>query len=216
MPSPPLSRDDFEVAIICALPTEYNGVSLVFDDLWDNDGDRYGRARGDDNQYTTGRIGKWDVILALLPHMGKASAASAAASMRASYRGLKLALLVGVCGGVPHSEHGEVLLGDVVLSETVVQYDFGRQYPVGFVRKNTVGNNLGRANKDIRGLLAMFKTDLGMDRLEERTASILRELQAKAALKRRIGNRYNYPGTDQDTLFEPAYHHKHRTSAACS
>lgn len=216
MPSPPLSRDDFEVAIICALDTEYNAVSLILDDFWDISGDPYGRLARDHNMYTTGRIGKWDVVLALLPHMGKVDAATAAATMRMSYPGLKLALLVGVCGGVPRIENEEVLLGDVILSETIVQYDFGRQYPVGFVRKNTVCDNLGRANKDIRGLLAMFRTDPGMESLEERTASILRELQAKAVLKRRSGNKYNYPGTGQDMLFEPAYHHKHRTSAGHS
>ena len=116
----PNGRDDFGVAIVCALPLEYDAVSYIFDAFWDEDGDPYGRAIGDPNSYTTGRIGDFNVVLALLPHMGRANAASAAASMRSSYAQLRLALLVGVCGGAPRLEQGEVFLGDVVISQTVV------------------------------------------------------------------------------------------------
>ncbi|KAH6989834.1 putative kinesin [Ilyonectria destructans] len=151
MSSPqPSRRDDFEVAIICALPLEYDAVSYIFDEFWDEDSDRYGRAVGDPNSYTTGRIGKYNVVLALLPHMGKTNAASAAASMQSSYGGLQLALLVGMCGAIPCGRDDKVLLGNIVISKTVVQYDFGRQYPDKFVRKNTVEDNLGRPNKDHR------------------------------------------------------------------
>ncbi|KAH8890224.1 purine and uridine phosphorylase [Thozetella sp. PMI_491] len=214
--TPPASRSDFEVAIICALPTEYNAVSLLFDQFWDDGGDTYQRHGGDYNHYTTGRIGKYNVVLALLPHMGKAEAASAAASMRSSYQALKLALLVGVCGGIPEAPTGEILLGDVIISKSVVQYDFGRQYPDRFTRKDTVEDNLGRPNKDIRGLLALFETDRGIELLEQRTATFLEQLQARANTKRRQGkDRYKYPGTAQDKLFAPNYRHKHRGSSAC-
>jgi nucleoside phosphorylase len=72
---------------------------LLFDEFWDEDGDRYGRAVEDQNSYTTGRIGKYNVVLALLPQMGKVTAASSTASIRSSYTCLRLALLVGICGG---------------------------------------------------------------------------------------------------------------------
>lgn len=212
----PSDRDSFSVAIICALQTEYNAVSLVFDEFWDDDEDKYGKASGDPNHYTVGRIGNYDVVLALLPHMGKVNAASVAASMRSSYRALRLALIVGVCGGVPTGQHGEVLLGDVIISSSVVQYDFGRQYSDKCQRKDTVEDNLGRPNKDVRGLIALFRTDRGMERLETRTACCLERLQAKAASKKRIGkDKYSYPGTAQDKLFEPNYRHKHHLQVAC-
>jgi nucleoside phosphorylase len=212
----PSGRDDFEVAIICALSIEYNAVSLVFDEFWDHEGDKYGRASGDPNHYTTGRVGKYNVVLALLPHMGTIDAASAAASMRSSYRALKLALLVGVCGGVPQGEHGEVLLGDVVISKSVVQYDFGRQYPDQFVRKDTIGDNLGRPNKDLRSLLAWIETDRGIETLERRTADFLQQLQANAAKSKRAGkNKYRYPGAARDQLFKANYRHKHHIAATC-
>ena len=105
---------------------EYDAVSLLFDEFWDTDYDQYGRANGDTNHYTTGRIGKHDVVLTLLLNMGKAAAAGVAASFRSSYPSLKLALLVGICGGVPSLGTDEMLLGDVVISNILLQYDFGR------------------------------------------------------------------------------------------
>jgi nucleoside phosphorylase len=213
----PSCRGEFEIALICALPIEYNAVSLLLDDFWDEDGDQFGRAAGDPNTYTTGRIGNHNVVLVLLPHIGKVNAAGAAASVRSSYTSLKLALLVGICGGVPkkgEGEDSEVLLGDVVVSKTIVQYDFGRCYPDMFARKDTVEDNLGRPNKDIRGLLAILETDPGLERLQQRTAHHLTKLQTSAVHKKRQV-KYNYPGTAEDKLFEPSYRHKHRGNVAC-
>ena len=176
--APPHGRDDFEIAIICALPLEFSAVSLVFDHFWDKQGDRYGKAAGDTNSYRTGCVGKHDVVLALLPHMGKKNAAATVASLRSSYTRLRLALLVGICGGVPRTRSGdEILLGDVIISNAVIQYDFGRQYPDGFVRKDAVGDNLGKQNKDVRGLLALLEDDSVKEDLEERTAFFLDGLQ---------------------------------------
>ncbi|KAI9867914.1 MAG: hypothetical protein M1813_007736 [Trichoglossum hirsutum] len=219
-PRRPFRRYDFEIALICAMPLEYSAVSLLFDEFWDEDGDPYGRADGDPNNYTTGRIRKYNVVLALLPHIGNIDAASAAASVRSSYTGLRLALLVGICGGVPRKGAGdndEVLLGDVCISNAVVQWDFGRLYPDKFTRKDTVEDSLGRPNKDIRSLLATLKTDLGLERLQKRTAYHLKELQV-SAIRRGDRAKYNYPGTAEDKLFEPSYRHKHHgiTSCICS
>ncbi len=61
----PRHRGDFRIAIICALTVEYDAVSLVFDRFWDENDDTFGRAHGDTNTYTTGRIGKHDVVLVL-------------------------------------------------------------------------------------------------------------------------------------------------------
>ncbi|OCK99021.1 purine and uridine phosphorylase [Cenococcum geophilum 1.58] len=175
----PSGRKDFEIGIICALPPEYDAVSLIFDEFWDEDGDPYGKATGDHNYYTTGRIGKYNVVLALLSHIGKTNATSAAHSLRLSYSGLWLVLLVGICGRVPRVGAKEILLGNVVISKTIVQYDFSRRYPNGFIRKDTIKDNLSKPNKEVRNLLVMFKTD----------------------------RKYNYPGTAEDKLFESNYTH---------
>ncbi|UKZ53335.1 hypothetical protein TrVGV298_007127 [Trichoderma virens] len=212
----PLDRDHFDVAIICAIPTEYNAICQIFDEFWDEDGDRYGRAAGDLNTYTTGRVGKHNVVLALLPQMGKSNAAAAAASFRSSYNSIELALLVGVCGGVPRTggyAEDEILLGDVVISKAVVQYDFGRKYPNGFIRKNSFEDNLGKAAKNIQGLLNTFETDRGLSLLQRQTAQFLTQLQNTGQSKsRRTLTKYRYPGTVKDKLYKPDYRHKHRGS----
>jgi nucleoside phosphorylase len=212
--SPPSSRDDFEIAIICALPKEYNAVSLIFDKFWDDEGDKFGRASGDNNTYTTGRIGKHDVLLVLLSHMGKANAAGTAASIRPSYINIRLALIVGICAGVPQTPKGEeIILGDVIISKFVIQHDFGRQYPDGFVRKDTIQDNLSKPDKNIRNLLVTFETDRGQDQLHQKTACYLEQIQAKPI--RKDPKRYNYPRASEDKLFKPSYRHRHQISPEC-
>ncbi|KAE9569561.1 hypothetical protein CGMCC3_g14333 [Colletotrichum fructicola] len=212
----PRRREDFRIAVLCALPLEYNAATLAFDEFFDEDGDKFGRARGDPNRYTTGRIGKYNVVMALLPGMGTVSSASAMASFRSSYTELKLALLVGICGGVPSpGTEKEVLLGDVIMSKTVVQYDFGRQNPHRFTTKDTLSDSLGRPNKDIRSLLASLETERTFERLERRTAEILTGIQQTAAQAGRKRTRYPYPGAAQDGLFSPTYEHRHRDDADC-
>ncbi|KAK5994609.1 hypothetical protein PT974_05088 [Cladobotryum mycophilum] len=214
----PTGREEFDIAIICAITAEYNAVCYIFDEFWDETGDRYGRAIGDMNTYTTGRIGKHNVVVALLPQMGKANAASAASSFRSSYDGLELVLLVGICGGVPapHGEDGfDILLGDVVISKSVVQYDFGRKYPDRFHRKDTFEDNMSKANKNIRTLLRTLETDRGIELLQTQTAQFLVQLQSKVKGKKRQARAkpaYQYPGTANDRLFEAKYIHKHRST----
>jgi hypothetical protein len=71
------------------------------------DGDHFGRTAGDPNNYTTGWIGRYNVVLALLPYNGKVNASSAAASVRSGYTSLRPALLVGICGEDPKKGKGE-------------------------------------------------------------------------------------------------------------
>lgn len=209
-PYQPSSRADFYIAIICALPRESDAVALLFDEFWDDDGDTFGRSAGDTNTYTTGRIGKHNVVLAVLPNIGTTTAAAAAASMQSSYTNLRLALLVGICGGIPTIAGQDALLGDVIVSKTVIQYDYGRLYPGSFQVTNIVEDSLGRANKDVRGLVTSFETELGRERLQEKAATYLLQLQDTAARKRRRAD-YRYPGPTEDKLFPPDYLHVHRT-----
>ena len=214
--SRPSCREDFLLAIICALKLEFDAVSLIFDQFWDEDGESFGRVDGDTNIYTTGRIGNHDVVLALLPNMGKAAAAGTAASFQASYTNLKLAFLVGVCGGVPSSDSGELLLGDVVVSKTVFQRDFGENYPDRFIPKNTIRENGSRLSKDIHGLIVSFETEVGRRGLQQKAAMSLRDLQAKAAAKgQQHRDHYCYPGSTEDKLFPSTYPHKHRGLQSC-
>ncbi|KAH7010350.1 nucleoside phosphorylase domain-containing protein [Ilyonectria destructans] len=218
-PTRPAHREDFHIAIICALPLEADAMTLLFDDSWDEDNSPYGQASQDTNTYTTGRIGLHNVVLVILENMGTSSAAAATVNLRSSYNNIELALLVGICGGVPRIAGEDVFLGDVVLSKTIIQYDYGRQYPGNFAMKNTVEDSLGRASKGIRSLLVNFETRDGKDGLQKKARKHLEHLQNVAETKRlqssrrkRAEDKYRYPGSAEDKLYSADYTHIHRTS----
>lgn len=209
----PTNREGFYFAILCALPLEYDAVYNSFDEIWpDKD---YGNAPGDPNRYATGCMGELPVVLLLLPGMGKVDAASAAASLRSSYINLRLALVVGICGGVPYlADKTEVVLGDVIISKYLVRYDFGRQYPDGFQRKTAIEDSLGRPNKETRVLSALLETTSGREKLENEAQTLLKQLQNKTNTTNHQG-KYDYVGAVYDRLFASDYPHKHHVAKEC-
>ncbi|KAK6832630.1 hypothetical protein RU639_004351 [Aspergillus parasiticus] len=204
----PKDRSGFSIAIICALTVEADAVTLLFDEVYDKYGDVYGKHPRDDNSYTVGVIGKHNVVLCYMPEMGKVSAASVATSMKFSYPEVSLALVVGVCGGVPllPSSNTPIFLGDVIISHAVVRYDYGRQYPDGFKRKGSIPDTLGRPNRKIRTLLRQLQTSMARSDLQNGISQYLEVLQ-------RSEPRWQYPGKACDVLFDASYHHKHHQQA---
>jgi len=208
----PKDRDGFEIAIICALRSEADAVEALFDEYWDEDGDRYGKASGDTNAYTTGVVGRHNVVLAHMPGIGKGSAASVAASLKSSFRRIKLALVVGICGGVPIGiDSDEIILGDIIISTGVLRYDFGRQLPDRFIRKDTLEDNLGRPNTEIRAFLSRLEGRRGRKRLEANTLGYLEDLYKDADFQK-----VRYPGAIEDKLYKPTYRHKHHDQPTCA
>jgi nucleoside phosphorylase len=209
-PPRPATRRDFEVAIICALPLEADAVGALFDHYWDDDGPPYDKTPGDLNAYSTGAIGRHNVVLAHMPGIGTVNAAAVAAYCRSSFPNIKLALVVGICGAVPFASSGkdEIVLGDVVVSDAVIQYDFGRRLPDRFVRKDTLLDSLGRPNAEIRALLAKLKGLHGRKTLQTRMAGYLDMLRSETELAAQ------YPGNAHDRLFESAYPHT-RDKVSC-
>ncbi|OLN83088.1 hypothetical protein CCHL11_09646 [Colletotrichum chlorophyti] len=205
-------RDQFEIAIMCALPLEADAVQALFDDHWEHDELKELKALGDNNYYSFGTIGKHSIVLVHMPGMGTISGAIVAKDCRASFPNLKLALVVGVCGGVPFDEkrHREIILGDVVISEGIVGA-LGRTYPEGFERKNTTSDNFGRPIPGLRGLLSKLKTLRGGMVLKEQTCKYLETLRQAPGL----GNKAINPGVAEDQLFEATYSHKHHGLNVC-
>ncbi|PYH89317.1 purine and uridine phosphorylase [Aspergillus ellipticus CBS 707.79] len=201
----PQTRAEFKIAIICALPHEADAVEALFDETYDTLGRFFGKQPGDINAYANGRIGDHDVVLCHLPGKGKGSAASAASSLVMSYTEVDLALGVGVYGGVPSpSEDIEIALGDVIISDTVIELDFGGQYPDGFRRTTDVKDTLGRPNREIRALLEGLKTRTARKELQGMIATNLLALHAEDETM------WQYPGAEHDVLFEISYRHRHQ------
>ncbi|GAB1194772.1 hypothetical protein APSETT444_004022 [Aspergillus pseudonomiae] len=201
----PKSRQDFTVAIVCALSLEADAVEALFDETYDWLGRYYGKQQGDANAYLNGRIGNHDVVLCYLSGMGKVSAASAASSLQISYTGIELALVVGICGGAP-SNHQDIFLGDAIISDSVIAYDFGRQYPGGFQRKPGVKDILGRPNREIRTLLNGLRAANALSELQNRMQEYLETLQQKET-------KWCHPQIN-DNLFQASYLHKHYARAS--
>ncbi|BCR88831.1 uncharacterized protein ACHE_50029A [Aspergillus chevalieri] len=198
----PKSRNDFAIAIICALPLEADAVEALFDETYDRLGKHYGKQPGDVNVYINGRIGRHHVVLCYLPGMGKGSAASVASSLQVSYTGIQLALVVGICGGAPPPpKYDEIFFSDIIISDTVMEYDFGRQYPGGFQRKTGVKDTLGRPDREIRTLLKSLQAYNSRIEFQNQVLQYLHTLQ-------QAGTRWQHPDVD-DVLFKASYLHKH-------
>ncbi|KAF4451006.1 hypothetical protein F53441_5953 [Fusarium austroafricanum] len=212
-PPRPRSRDEFDIAIICALTLEADAVLTLFDHHWDDDdsGVSFGKARGDPNAYSTGVLGQHNVVLAHLPGMGKVAAGTIAAFCRMSYPNISLALVVGICGGAPFygNKKEEILLGDVIISTGVVQYDIGRRFPNNFEIKDTLDDSLGRPGLEVRSLLSKLKTKRQQDKLQTATQGYLQLVLQET-------KPVDHPERSQDILFPADYRHKHQEPSTCA
>ncbi|KAK2684582.1 hypothetical protein QWA68_016369, partial [Fusarium oxysporum] len=120
----------YTVGWICAIATEYLAAQLFLDE--EHEGPEF-VSDNDSNNYTLGKIGKHNVVIAVLPHgeYGISSAAGVAKDMLNSFPNVRFGLMVGIGGGAPTPEH-DIRLGDVVVSASshgkggVFQYDFGK------------------------------------------------------------------------------------------
>ncbi|OKP14624.1 hypothetical protein PENSUB_12572 [Penicillium subrubescens] len=106
--------EDYSVGWICAITAEYVAAQSFLDE--EHGGPQY-VSPNDNNYYTLGKIGKHNVVVAVLPdgEYGISSAASVARDMLHSFPNIRFGLMVGVGGGVPSLRH-DIRLGDIVVS----------------------------------------------------------------------------------------------------
>ncbi|KAL7801059.1 Pfs, NB-ARC and ankyrin domain protein [Trichoderma afarasin] len=121
---------EYTVGWICAVTAEYVAAQVILDEIHEGP-EKVSHANKSD--YTLGRIGKHNVVIATLPYgeYGTASAATVAEDMEHNFPNIKIRLMVGIGGGAP-SKQNDIRLGDIVVSAPsngksgVVQYDFGK------------------------------------------------------------------------------------------
>ncbi|KAJ0418872.1 purine and uridine phosphorylase [Aspergillus carlsbadensis] len=197
-----MAATEYEIGILCALALEATAVAGFFDEIYEHN---FCKAPSDKLSYTTGKIGRHEVVLGHMPGIGKVHAAQSAESLLATFDNLKLVLLVGICGGVPSPT---MALGDVVIGKTVVQNDFGRQRPDRFETKKGVEDSLGRQRSEIRAFVR--KLESCKAKLSETTRQRLATLLEKPEFQQS-----RYPGIAADRLFLPDYVHQHHGAANC-
>ncbi|PTB47682.1 hypothetical protein M431DRAFT_368353 [Trichoderma harzianum CBS 226.95] len=208
------SHKAVEVAIICTLLTEYDAVCLILDEVWDKN---YKRNERDKSIYTTGRVGRHNVVVALLPHTTRLTAISTIEQLDFLDSQLGLFLLVGICGGIPNIDDSELMLGDVVISSRVDEYDFGRNLNRNAASPSKNYQVVKGKVKDVLYEVSQSKSSEMMLELEMRR--FLFELQRKDIASGEIlaEPEYNYPEALKDRLFSARYTHKHRiTDNDCS
>jgi len=202
MAYPTRTHEDYQIGIICALAIEKAAMVAMLDETHA----RLTKKSGDENEYTLGRVGAHNVVIACLSAglMGNGPAAIVANNMQRSFP-IKFGLMVGVGGGV-WSKKNDVRLGDVVVSQPtgthggVVQWDFGK---IGKDRKFQRTGSLDKPPPALLHALQELKTFDITDgvNLEESLSLMVRN-------KPRMGERYQYQGIENDQLFEATYDHE--------
>ncbi|KAH0556306.1 hypothetical protein GP486_005768 [Trichoglossum hirsutum] len=204
---------NYTVGWICAITTEYVAARAFLDEVV-HDGPQY-VSEHDNNDYTLGKVGKHNVVIAVLPdgEYGTSSAASVASGMLHSFPNVRISLMVGIGGGAPSTDH-DIRLGDVVVSSPrdgnggVFQYDFGKTIQdqsfrlTGYLNQPPVALRAA-----VNGLKAQYKED--GHRIEEAINSILGK-------KPRIREEYKRPDPSSDRLYQAGAAHPPGNRASCA
>ena len=202
MAHPPRTHDDYQIGIICDLAIEKADMVAMLDETHP----KLKKGNGDENEYTLGKIGVHNIVIACLPagSMGNGPAAIVANNMQRSFP-IKFGLMVGVGGGV-WSKKDDIRLGDVVVSQPtgvhggVVQWDYGKTGKGGRFQRT---GSLDRPPPVLlHALQELNTTDLmgGVD--------IKGSLSFMVQDKPQMGYIYRYQGADHDQLFKATYDHE--------
>ncbi|KAL6836721.1 Pfs, NACHT and WD domain protein [Trichoderma sp. SZMC 28015] len=193
MPNP----EDYTVGWICAISTERVAAEAFLDEKHEGPEDV---SAHDNNDYALGKMGRHNVVIAVLPdgEYGTASAATVARDMLHSFPNIRIGLMVGIGGGAPSAEH-DIRLGDIVVSAPrngrggVFQYDFGKtMQDQAFQQTGFLDQPPTTLRTAIAGLKAQYEAQ-GHE-LEGMIDDVL-------AKKRRLQKNYGRPAPSSDNLF---------------
>lgn len=198
-----LTNDDYTVGWISAITTEYVAAQSFLDAKHDRP--EY-VAPNDSNDYTLSRIGKHNVVIAVLPkgEYGIASASTVATQMLHSFKNVRIGLMVGIGGGAPNSKH-DIRLGDIVVSTPynkeggVLQYTFGKaEQGREFKITKHLNQPPGVLRTAVSGLEAEY--ELSGHKFEKAINDILEN-------NPRVKNKYKRPNPNADRLYLSAAKH---------
>ncbi|KAG5817971.1 hypothetical protein H9Q74_010306 [Fusarium xylarioides] len=202
----------YTVGWICAIATEYLAAQLVLDE--EHEGPEFVSAN-DSNNYTLGKIGKHNVVIAVLPHgeYGISSAAGVAKDMLHSFPNARFGLMVGIGGGAPTAEH-DIRLGDVVVSASghgkggVFQYDFGKAVQgQEFLETGFLNQPPTILRAAVHGLLTQYKRR--GHQLDTRIDDILKE-------DPRLKKEFQHPQASTDRLYHSSKVHPPNDQSSCA
>lgn len=198
----PLTRDDYTVGWICALPVETAAAKLMLDEIHPP----LPRLPMDQNTYIFGSIGQHNIVITSLPSgaYGNISAATVGMQLLSSFHAIRIGLMVGIGGGVP-SSNPDIRLGDIVVSQPtdtsggVIQYDLGKVLSGGLFQRT------GMLNRPPKVLLTALATLQAYHLTEDsRVVEFISNIQAK--MSPRKATKFARPA-QEDCLFQVEYDH---------
>ncbi|KAK2779377.1 pfs domain-containing protein [Colletotrichum kahawae] len=186
----------YTIGWICAIVPEFVAARLFLDEVYD---EPRSQSKNDNNSYKLGRMGKHNVVIAVLPHgeYGESSAAVVARDMIRTFENIRVGLMVGIGGGAP-SPKNDVRLGDIVVSSPaggyggVLQYDFGKSIEGG---KFEMTGFLTQPPVALRTALNILMADFEIEGnwLEDHIQERLKSDNLK--------KKYSRPSSESDRLF---------------
>ncbi|OAQ62527.1 g-protein beta wd-40 repeats containing [Purpureocillium lilacinum] len=203
---------NYTVGWICAITTEYVAAQAFLDER--HDGPEYVSTH-DNNHYTLGKVGKHNVVIAVLPdgEYGISSAAGVAKDMLHSFPNVRIGLMVGIGGGAPSRKH-DIRLGDIVVSTSrdgrgaLFQYDFGKAIQGQEFQETALLNQPPIVLRTaVSGLRAQYETE------GHRLSDVIDDVLEK---KPRLRKKYKRPDTGTDKLYQSAVTHPPDDESICA
>ncbi|KAH7113449.1 nucleoside phosphorylase domain-containing protein [Dactylonectria estremocensis] len=187
--------NDYTVGWICAVSTEYVAARAFLDEQ--HEGPEY-VSPNDNNDYTLGKIGKHNVVIAVLPdgEYGTSRAASVASDMMHSF------------------PNHDIRLGDIVVSAPrdgksgVLQYDFGKTIQNrSFQRTGVLNQPPAVLRAAVNGLKAQYESK--GHRHEEDINNILEK-------NPRLQKKYSRADPSSDRLYQSGFVHPVDADSSCA
>ncbi|KAJ4302951.1 hypothetical protein N0V90_001842 [Kalmusia sp. IMI 367209] len=193
--------DDYTVGWVCALPVEVAAAKAMLDCIHVNPA--VDPNADDTNSYVLGNLNGHNVVLAY-PNFGlygTTSASVVTTQLRASFKSLRIILMVGIGGGVPNTKE-DIHLGDIVVGKPtaarpgLIQYDFERECAKDQI---TSGGALNHPSALLLTVVGKAETNDIFG--ESQIPLYISEIVQKDPLT------FAHPGPEQDVLFDRYYDH---------
>jgi nucleoside phosphorylase len=203
---------EYTIGWICAISTEYTAAQAFLDEKHQVP---FSLSSADNNDYACGRIGKHQVIIAVLPdgEYGISSAANVAKDMLHSFPNIRIGLMVGIGGGAPSSKH-DIRLGDIVVSTPhngnsgILQYDFGKTIQNQPFQATGVLNQPPSALRTaVSGLKSQYEIE--GHQLDEAVNGVLER-------NPRLRKKYKRPDPSSDRLYRSDFVHPLDNETGCA
>ncbi|KNG91324.1 putative multiple ankyrin repeats single kh domain protein [Aspergillus nomiae NRRL 13137] len=207
------TADSYTIGWIAALPIERAAATAVLDERHDKPRD-FVQNPNDMNSYTWGRMNQHNIVIASLPAgvHGTTSAAITATKLLSSLPQIRIALLVGIGGGIARPGRGrDIRLGDIVVSQPqganggVIQYDVGK---AGCGGKWERKGSLSKPPQILLSALANLQAEheLGESQIL-RFLAVIAEKTSRA-VRNVNGSKFVHQGLNNDHLFPASYNHE--------